>query len=40
MNKEDFFVKVQEKWETEGNSTQAHEGLIEICYNIMENKNE
>jgi len=35
MNKDEFAYLVQLKWETKGNVTQAHEELIECCFEEM-----
>lgn len=35
IKRDDFFIYVQEEWENLGNSTQANEELIHICFNVM-----
>ena len=35
IQRDDFFIFVQEEWENLGNSSQANEELIHICFNAM-----
>lgn len=35
MTFEDYYIKAQEKWETEGNATQLDERQIKICWKLL-----